>query len=479
MTKKKFLSELEKKLSVLDDSEIKDIVNEYSDIIDEKVKHGKTEKEAIADFGKLDDLAKEILSAYKINPNYKEGTKDEFEASAKKLSEDFDDFIKKGADKASKATKKVMEQVKENEQEFTIEFVFELLFKAIAALLLCVVVSIPISIVRRLGESLLHMFMTPIAEVFIVLFNIALGVLFLIFCGFIFVAMFKQYVTPKKKEKIEKKENEVKMEESKKEEAKEAISETKREEKRERQLRRENSLSTVFITILKIFIIFFVLVPIWFMIVGIGICLAFVVFGLIKGIFYFGPFLLCVGGICILSEISSLIYRVVFTNKKPRFYGIVIGLICLIIGTFLTIDLVFHFQYINEAPTGLEKDTYETTLQITEPSIIDYDYRMKYREELDPTLEDGKLVLEITYYKDIYQQPTVEKEGELSNYDVLFESNRRVDFEFHYDMVIEDLRKNQLHDYRQLEDFEVTVKGNEKTLDMISFAGSYDSSYYY
>ena len=46
-------------------------------------------------------------------------------------------------------------------------------------------------------------------------------------------------------------------------------------------------------------------------------------------------------------------------------------------------------------------------------------------------------------------------------------------------MIIEDLRKNQLHDYRQLEDFEVTVKGNEKTLDMISFAGSYDSSYYY
>ena len=49
MTKKKFLSELEKKLSVLDDSEIQDIINEYRDIIDEKVKHGKTEKEVIED----------------------------------------------------------------------------------------------------------------------------------------------------------------------------------------------------------------------------------------------------------------------------------------------------------------------------------------------------------------------------------------------------------------------------------------------
>ena len=204
MTKKKFLNELEKKLSVLDDSEIQDIMNEYSDIIDEKLKHGKTEKEAIEDFGSLDDLAKEILSAYKINPNYKEGHKDEFEASAKKLGEDFDEFIKKGAEKASKATKKVMEQVRENDQEFTIEFVFELLFKAIAALLLCVVATIPVTIIKELGESLLGMFVSPLSNILIFLFEFVLGILFLIFCGFIFVAMFKQYVTPNKKKETKK-----------------------------------------------------------------------------------------------------------------------------------------------------------------------------------------------------------------------------------------------------------------------------------
>ena len=199
MTKKKFLSELEKKLSVLNESEIKDIMNEYNDIIDEKVKHGKTEKEAISDFGKIDDLANEILSAYKINPNYNEGSKDEFEASCKKLGEDFDDFIKKGAEKASKATKKVMEQVRENDQELTIEFVFELLFKAIIALLLCLVASIPFKIIAELGESVLEMFAIPFHGLFAFLFEFVLGIVFLVFCGFIFVAMFKQYVIPNKK----------------------------------------------------------------------------------------------------------------------------------------------------------------------------------------------------------------------------------------------------------------------------------------
>ena len=41
MTKDKFLRELEKKLSILSEEERKDTINEYRDIIEEKVKHGK------------------------------------------------------------------------------------------------------------------------------------------------------------------------------------------------------------------------------------------------------------------------------------------------------------------------------------------------------------------------------------------------------------------------------------------------------
>ena len=52
MTKKKFLNELEKKLSVLDDSEIQDIMNEYSDIIDEKLK----QNDQILWIGKMNNI---------------------------------------------------------------------------------------------------------------------------------------------------------------------------------------------------------------------------------------------------------------------------------------------------------------------------------------------------------------------------------------------------------------------------------------
>lgn len=458
MTKKKFLSELEKKLSVLDDSEIQDIINEYRDIIDEKVKHGKTEKEAIEDFGSLDDLVKEILSAYKINPNYKDVHKDEFEASAKKLGEDFDDFIKKGAEKASKVTKKVMDQVRENEQEFTIEFIFELLFKAIAALLLCVVATIPMTIIKELVESLLRMFVSPLSNILIFLFEFVLGILFLILCGFIFVAMFKQYVTPNKK-KEEKKEIE------KKENMKEK--ETKKNEKVVKRSEHD-ALGTLIITIMKVAVIFFILLPIWMMEFGIGICLVFLLAAMIKGIFFVGPLFLCAGGICLLSEISSIIYRMIFTEKKPHFYGILIGLVFLVIGTFLTIDLVMNFDYIKEAPSGYDKKNYTETLEIDANTVVDYDYHMKYQTKIDNTMADHQIKVEVLYYEDIYQVPMVIKENEDHEITVALEDNKRTNFNFHYQMLIDDLRKNQLHDYRQLEDYDVIITANENTLNLIS-----------
>ena len=70
MNKDEFLEELEKKLSILNEKERQDIIDEYKDTISEKIKHGQTEEEAVSDFGDLDELVSEILDAYKINPKY-------------------------------------------------------------------------------------------------------------------------------------------------------------------------------------------------------------------------------------------------------------------------------------------------------------------------------------------------------------------------------------------------------------------------
>lgn len=66
MDKTTFLKELEKSLHVLKEEEIQDIIGEYEQHIDMKVKNGQTMEQAIADFGNVRELAVEILEAYHV-----------------------------------------------------------------------------------------------------------------------------------------------------------------------------------------------------------------------------------------------------------------------------------------------------------------------------------------------------------------------------------------------------------------------------
>ncbi|MCM1466516.1 MAG: DUF1700 domain-containing protein [Alistipes sp.] len=66
MDKREFLKELGKYLEILEEQEQQDILNEYSQHIEMKMKKGMSEKEAIEDFGDPEVLAAEILSAYHV-----------------------------------------------------------------------------------------------------------------------------------------------------------------------------------------------------------------------------------------------------------------------------------------------------------------------------------------------------------------------------------------------------------------------------
>lgn len=109
MSKDKFLRDLEKKLSILSEEERKETIDEYRDIIEEKVKHGKKESEAVKEFGSIDELAKEILNAYKINPDYNRNNTGD---KAKDFVDGAEEIIRKGAKKISKVTDDVVDDVK-------------------------------------------------------------------------------------------------------------------------------------------------------------------------------------------------------------------------------------------------------------------------------------------------------------------------------------------------------------------------------
>ncbi len=94
MSKKEFLKLLESKLELLEKQEVKDIIQEYDNHIEEKVKKGKTEEEAIKEFGDFDELVDEILSAYKINTkNVKKSNKSFLDTLADELANFFKKLV--------------------------------------------------------------------------------------------------------------------------------------------------------------------------------------------------------------------------------------------------------------------------------------------------------------------------------------------------------------------------------------------------
>ena len=65
MNKQEFLEKLKKKISMLEQSEIDDIISEYEGFIDEKVSSGMSEKDAVKSLGNIDEIAKDLKHAYK------------------------------------------------------------------------------------------------------------------------------------------------------------------------------------------------------------------------------------------------------------------------------------------------------------------------------------------------------------------------------------------------------------------------------
>ena len=100
MNKNEFLNQLRKRLSVLSQDEIEELISEYSEHIDHKMSEGKSEEEAVNDFGDLGELSRSILQAYKLNDHYTNKPKfseilEKSELTGRKFLKSFEEFYSK------------------------------------------------------------------------------------------------------------------------------------------------------------------------------------------------------------------------------------------------------------------------------------------------------------------------------------------------------------------------------------------------
>ena len=260
MNKKTFLGNLRKRLNVLSKDEVDDILEEYEGYINEKVTSGKSEEDAIKDFGNFDSLVKEILSAYKLNENYEDSVKE------KNL---FSEFI----DNSVSFLKDIVRNIGSRSKSDIIKFVFEF----IALLLFIAILKIPVIIIEDAGRWLFERLISPFGDGLGIIWKYAIEIIYLL----ISVASIVSFV--KKKYICDD------INENKKVSVK--CKNSKRIEKCKTDNTSSNSFSNVLIVLFKVCLILFVVVPaifsflVAFVLVIIGIVL------LIDKVPYLGIFL--------------------------------------------------------------------------------------------------------------------------------------------------------------------------------------------
>ncbi|MGE5456503.1 MAG: DUF1700 domain-containing protein [Ignavibacteriales bacterium] len=460
MNKKEFIKELTKKLQVLEENEIKDIIDEYSGIIDEKVKHGKKEEEAVKDFGDISELAEEILSAYKINPNYKND-------SVKNIVNDCEVLIKKGASKLTDFSKKVAEDLQKDDSKFNIETMFEIIIKVFILLLIFALIRIPFDVIFHLGSGLLGIAFYPLDVVLIAVWQVIIIIANLLCCVLIFIAMFKRYFySSEKSEKVVRRHTTTKTTVKKK-----IKNETGKEEyKEEKNSNYEGSITRVVMAILKVFVVICFIIPLVFTNIGIYIALSVVIFAVIKGIEIIGLAILLAGLAVIVSHILSIIYDSVFNHRKIYSFPFIIGTVLMVIGGLVFFEEALNFNYNNSAPeTKFAKKTVTYEERINKDTDINVNFGSKsYIEDND--LEDNQIVIEVTYFKDLIDAEKVSyNDGrkividiDHKNYNYHFKMNREM-----YKLVISNLKDNEIYNYSKLFQTNVKIYANSKTMDLI------------
>lgn len=441
MNKKVFLEKLKKKLKILKEDELDDIIEEYEDHINEKISSGKTEEEAVKDFGNFDELVKEILSAYKINEDYDKPTKE------KNVVADFIDtcvsFVKdlarnlgnRGADDIIK---------------FIIEFVVLILFIAI--------LKLPVLFVEEAGEWLFERLVSPFGYALAKIWKYMIEIMYLIL-AIVGIVNFvkKRYMEGEnveekeliKKESISK--NNTKMIEKQK---------NVKKEKKEGN----GTFAKVLITIIKVFLVF-VLVPAIFSFLGAFVCIVIGIVLLAQGLPYFGIFLCGLTYISLNYIFIDLCFRFIFNKKlnaKVLLVSVITSVALFAIGIGLSFYEVVNTTYVDGVPDGymkITKEKRETYSENTKLTCKDL-YHGNCSYEIDDTLGDD-IVATVTYY-DFNKDFDITDDLEYKR-----KENEEYSIKEIYDLVINNLKKRKLYNYNKLSEIDVKIKVSSEVKDKI------------
>lgn len=439
MKKSEFLKELEKRLNILEENEIKDTINEYSDIIDEKKKNGISEEEAVLEFGDIDSLTTEILKAYKINPNYNKSKVDDIIDSSMKT-------IKKG----SKKIEEIADNVVGNNDSTT-----ELIIKIFLVILAFAVISIPFNILVEVIFNLFKMSIPPFNYVLAYTFKFILTICYVGLLAFIIVVLVKK--SNKKKEIISENVKKEKPKENKVKEEK--IYETKKEEVRTEKVVSNNDTNVISLLV-KILITIFVIIPFGFAVFGLSVASVILFVLALSTHFFVGPFLIVFAFAFLFGYLLDIICNALYNNKKVSIIPFFVSIILFSVGITMTVRSCLKLDFIDSLPDNefvTETITYNRNYNDIKKYLDDEDIKI----EIDNTLGNDIVKFEVIYYKDFVELKANYKdpfEVRIDEVKIDFQEVKKL-----YNIFDEDLGDYKIYNYKEFFTGKIKVYMNEYT----------------
>ncbi len=274
MKKQEFLNKLRKKIDVLEDKEIEDIISEYEGYIEEKVSRGLSEEEAIKELGDLNEIANDLLAAYKVKQ------KDS-------------NYLKKFINKVSLGFDYILNELSNKSGKDILKFIIEIGL----IILLIFIFKIPFLLVKDLGWHIFSSLSSPISDIFYGIWSFIIELSYFILAIVLFIKIIEKRYFKGFSEKIvaeieeEQKENKESKKEKKK--SKEIKVEEKKEIKEPKKIGIVEMITNICILFLKLIVIM-CLIGVIIYLVGMVFAIGLGIYLLIKGVTYFGIFILLV-----------------------------------------------------------------------------------------------------------------------------------------------------------------------------------------
>lgn len=445
MTKDEFINKLRDKLSILNNDEVEDIISEYSEHIDEKIKSGFDEKEATSEFGNIDELVSGILDAYKINKDYNKGQ-----------SNFVNDIVE--------TSKCVFDKTIKIFSNGSFKDIVQLFIYILIALLICAIVKIPFYLLQDGFENII----TPIPYKFYTIIStiveVVINLIYVIVAYIVFVKLMNEKILNSfnltiPEEKVKNKTKSVKRDETK---------ELKKENKRVNNLHKEDNSFMNFVGKLVLFgfkiIAFFILV-----VMACGLVTSSVLFAMsiefsIKYYLFLGIIIASLGLLIGFVWVCELLYRFIF-DLKFNTLRLLITFISAIVVFGLGIG-VFMIEITDLEFTNAEIDYVlrkDYQLDVTNVKKINCDSCSSIDKKINNDIENN--IIKVRVYGSSYSNP-------------YYTNNEYNDFSiisFHYmsstnkfiNTILSDIKNGKFYNYNSLTNLKIEIEGNKDTINKL------------